>query len=365
MTKISFPGRVGFHAEVRKRVDHFFEENGISKNTDWRMVLKTVLILGWLVGAYGLLLYSASSLILAVISAVAIAQGFLLVGFNIMHDGAHGSYSKNARLNWAMSFTLDLVGGSNFFWRHKHNFLHHTYTNIQALDNDVQVFKILRFNPEQPWQPCHRFQHWYAFPAYGLMTLLWVTSGDFQKFFTRKIGDYKLPPLPVGESVLFFLTKFFYFGYMLVLPMFFHPILHVLIFFLLVHVVLGISMTTVFQLAHIVEDNTFPSPDQNTGEIDNEWAIHQVETTANFAPKSKLAAWYCGGLNYQIEHHLFPKICHIHYPAISEIVQRTCEEFQVKYVSYPTFHEAVGAHFRALRKLGRQDTSEMIRPTGS
>jgi linoleoyl-CoA desaturase len=352
MKKVSFAGRVGFHKEVKRRVDAYFTDNNLSKNADWRMVLKTVVILAWLATAYVILLFSASSLILAIISAVAVAQGFVLVGFNIMHDGAHGSYSKNKKLNWLMGFTLDLIGGSNMFWRHKHNILHHTYTNINEIDDDIQAFGLMRFSPEQPWRPHHRWQHWFAFPLYSLMTLLWVTSGDFQKFFTRKIGDYQLPKPKVGESLLFFLTKIFYFGYMLVLPMFFHPILHVLGFFLIVHVVLGLTMATIFQLAHVVEDNAFPNPDPVTGEMTNEWAIHEVETTANFSPNSKFAAWYCGGLNFQIEHHLFPRICHIHYPAISKIVEETCREFQIKYVSYPTFREAIKAHTRFLKLLG-------------
>ncbi len=360
MKKVSFPGRVGFHKEVKNRVNQYFEENGISKHADWRMVLKTIIILAWLGTAYVLLLFSASSLILAIISAVAVAQGFVLVGFNVMHDGAHGSYSKNKRLNWLMGFTLDLIGGSNMFWRHKHNILHHTYTNINELDDDIQVFGLMRFSPEQPWRPWHRWQHWYAFPAYSLMTLLWVTSGDFQKFFTRRIGDYQLPKPRVGEAFLFFLTKIFYFGYMLVLPMFFHPVLHVLALFLIVHMVLGLTMATVFQLAHVVEDNAFPKPDPVTGEVDNEWAIHEVETTANFSPNSKMMAWYCGGLNFQIEHHLFPRICHIHYPAISKIVEETCREFQVKYVSYPTLRQALAAHTRFLKMLGRPEAPQAV-----
>jgi linoleoyl-CoA desaturase len=355
MTKITFPGRTGFHQEVKQRVQQYFAENHLSPHADWRMVLKTVVILAWLATSYVLLLFATSSLLLAIISAVAVAQGFVLVGFNIMHDGAHGSYSKNSRLNWIMGFTLDLIGGSNMFWRHKHNILHHTYTNINELDDDISISGVMRFSPEQSWQPWHRVQHWYAFPAYSLMTLLWVTFGDFRKFFSGRIGDYKLPKPSAGESFLFFLTKVFYFFYMLVLPMFFHPVLHVIGLFLLVHVVLGFSMATVFQLAHVVGDNTFPRPDPQTGEIDNEWAIHEVETTADFAPKSKLAAWYCGGLNFQIEHHLFPRVCHIHYPAISKIVERTCKEFGIKYVSYPTLRSAVVAHLRFLKMLGRKE----------
>ncbi len=360
MKKITFPGRVGFYEEVKKLVHHYFEANGISKHANWQMVLKTIVILAWLATAYVLLLFASSSLVLAIVSAVAVAQGFVLVGFNIMHDGAHGSYWKSKRLNWAMGFSLDLIGGSHMFWRHKHNILHHTYTNINELDDDIQVGSIMRFSPEQTWRPWHRFQHWYAFPVYCLMTLLWVTIGDFRKFFTGRIGDYQLPKPSPAESVLFFLTKIFYFFYMLVLPMFFHPVLHVIAFFLLVHVVLGFTMATVFQLAHVVEDNTFPRPDPHSGEIDNEWAIHQVETTANFAPKSKLAAWYCGGLNFQIEHHLFPRICHIHYPAISQIVERTCREFGITYVSHPTLRKAVAAHYRFLIKLGNKDAADNL-----
>src|SRR5574341_470778 len=255
MTKISFPNHVGFYEELKKRVNGYFEANGISKHADWRMVLKTVVILAWLATAYVLLVFISSSLLLAVISAIAVAQGFVLVGFNIMHDGAHGSYSKNKRVNLIMGYTLDLIGGSHMFWRHKHNILHHTYTNINELDDDIGNSGFMRLSPAQKRYPLHRFQHFYAFPAYGLMTLLWVTVGDFRKFFTGRIGDYRLPQPPPSESFLFFLTKIFYFGYMLILPMFFHPFWHVLGFFLLIHFVLGFTMAIIFQLAHVVGDN--------------------------------------------------------------------------------------------------------------
>jgi linoleoyl-CoA desaturase len=146
---------------------------------------------------------------------------------------------------------------------------------------------------------------------------------------------------------------------MLVLPMFFHPVWQVLVFFLLVHFVLGITMATIFQLAHVVGENTFPVPDPQTNFVDNEWAIHEVETTANFAPKNKLAAWYLGGLNFQIEHHLFPRVCHIHYPAISKIVEKACRDFGIHYVSYPTVRAAIAAHYRFLKKLGREEAGAL------
>lgn len=355
MQKVTFTSRLGFYDEVKKQVYEYFEENKLSPHANWRMYLKTAIILLWLATAYVLLVFATSSLIMAIISAVAVAQGFALVGFNIMHDGNHGGYSRSRRVNSIMGFTLNLIGGSSWFWKHKHNILHHTYTNINELDEDIHVDGIMRMSPVQRRRPWHRFQHLYAFPAYSLMSLLWVTIGDFRKFFTGRIGDYQLPKISAGETTLFFLTKVFYFGYMLVLPMFFHPVLHVLAFFVLVHVVLGFCLAITFQLAHVVEGNTFPEPDPASATIENEWAIHEVETTADFAPKSKLAHWYFGGLNFQIEHHLFPRICHIHYPAISKIVKKVCEEFDINYVSYPTVRAAVAAHYRFLRMLGRED----------
>ena len=290
---------------------------------------------------------------MAVITAFAVAQGFVLVGFNMMHDGNHGSYSKNKKVNWFMGFMLDLIGGSNLLWRHKHNILHHTYTNIHEADDDLHSGGLLRLSPDQEWRPWHRFQHWYAVPVYSLLTISWVTYSDFKRFFTRRIGDYVWRKPTVSETTLFFLTKIFYFGYMLVLPMFFHPVLHVLLAFIGIHLVLGFTLSIVFQLAHTIEGNTFPKPNEQTGNIENEWAIHQVETTADFAPRNRLAAWYLGGLNFQIEHHLFAKICHIHYPALSKIVEKTCREFSIPYVSYPTVRAAILAHFRFLKMMGK------------
>lgn len=353
MQNIHFPARVGFYQTVKKRVALYFSENNISTTGNWRMFLKTIIVLSLFIVSYVLLVFFSASWILAIISAFALSQAFVLVGFNIMHDGGHRSYSKSKKVNWLMGFTLDLIGGSKMLWHHKHNILHHTYTNIAELDSDLHTNGILRLSPEQKWRPWHRFQHLYAFPVYSLLTISWMFFSDYQKFFTRRIGAYQLRKPGVSDATLFFLTKLFYLGYMLILPMFFHPIWHVLLAFVAIHLVLGFTLSIVFQLAHTVEGNTFPEPDPQTREIENEWAIHEVETTADFAPKNKLAAWYLGGLNFQIEHHLFTKICHIHYPAISKIVRDTCRDFAVNYVSYPTVFAAIKKHYQFLRKMGQ------------
>ena len=359
--KISFPARADFYKTLKRRVQQYFTENKLPRTGTWRMFLKTGIILSWFVVSYILLVFFSTSLIMAIISAFAVAQGFVLVGFNIMHDANHGSLSKNRRINNLLGFTMDLIGGSRMLWLQKHNILHHTYTNIEELDDDIHSNGLLRLSPRQEWRPWHRFQHLYAFPVYSLLTLSWMTFSDFNKFFTGRIGEYELRKPSRAEAIIFFLTKLFYFGYMLLLPLLFHPLLHVLIAFVGIHLILGFTLSIVFQLAHTVEGNTFPVPHKESGTIENEWAIHQVETTANFAPGNKLATWYQGGLNFQIEHHLFTNICHIHYPAVSKIVEKTCREMGISYVSYPTVRSAISAHYRFLRSLGKKpELSEVV-----
>ena len=353
MRKVSFPVRGEFNKTLKGRVEQYFAERGLSKTGNWRMLLKTAIILGSLATSYVLLVFFSASLLMAVITALVISQIFVLIGFNIMHDGNHGSYSKSKRLNRLMSFTIDLIGGNHLLWRQKHNILHHTYTNIDDLDDDLKSAGLLRLSPDQKLRPWHRFQHLYAFPVYSLLTLSWVIYTDFKKFFSGRIGSYKLRKMSASEGTLFFLTKIFYFVYMIGIPLLFHPVLYVLIAFVVIHLVAGLTFSVTFQLAHTLEGNTFPLPDHDTGGIDNEWAIHQVETTANFAPGNSLAAWYLGGLNFQIEHHLFPEICHMHYPQISKIVKETCRDFSIAYVSYPTVRSAIAGHYRFLRTLGR------------
>jgi linoleoyl-CoA desaturase len=122
--------------------------------------------------------------------------------------------------------------------------------------------------------------------------------------------------------------------------------------FITMHFIAGVILTVVFQLAHTVEGTTHPVPDE-TGTIENNWAVHQMNTTVNFSRQSRLISWYVGGLNFQVEHHLFPTICHVHYPEISEIVKTTAEEFGIPYLENRTFMDAVNSHIETLRRFGR------------
>jgi linoleoyl-CoA desaturase len=322
------------------------------------MYLKTVIALTWLVTSYVYLVFFANTILEAVISGFALAQGFVLVGFNVMHDGAHGSYSSRKWLNWIMGYTLDLIGGSQMLWRQKHNVLHHTYTNLSEMDDDIDTGGILRLSPEQCWKPWHRFQHFYAFGIYSLLSLSWLYFSDYKKIITGRIGGYQLRKPSKADIFLFCFGKLLYIFYSIVVPLFFHPVSHVIIGFIGIHLILGFTLSIVFQLAHTVEGNAFPKPDPETGHIENEWAVHQIETTANFAPRNRLATWYLGGLNHQVEHHLFSKICHIHYSDLSRIVQATCKDYSIPYHSYPTIRSALFAHFRFLREMSTKPLSQ-------
>jgi linoleoyl-CoA desaturase len=354
MHQIRFPVRSGFHETVKQRVAQYFADSRQVTTGDRRLFVKTGVILALLAVPYALLVFVSTSLLVTMLAVFALAQGCALVGFNIMHDGAHGSYAHSKTINRLMGGMLNVIGGSQRLWRYKHNRLHHIYTNIHTLDNDLQTSGLLRFSAAQPWRPWHQFQHLYAFAVYSLLTLSWVTVGDCRKLVSGHIGPYKLPPPTVADVGVFVVTKLCYFGYALILPCFFHPWLHVLLAFVAVHLLLGVTLSMAFQLAHTVERTSFPTPDAHTGMMPTGWAEHEVETTADFAPHNKVATWYLGGLNFQIEHHLFPKICHIHYPAISTMVAATCHEFALPYVCYPTVRSAIVGHYRFLKTMGRR-----------
>jgi linoleoyl-CoA desaturase len=352
MQQIRFPARGGFHQTVKERVEQYFADSGRSTTGDWRLFVKTGVILTWLAGSYALLVFGSPPLFVTMLAVVALAQGCALVGFNIMHDGAHESYARSTMINRLMGGMLNVLGGSQLLWRHKHNRLHHIYTNIHAVDDDLETHGLLRFSPAQPWRPWHRFQPYYALAVYSLLTLSWVTLGDFRKLFLGRIGRFKLPQRSVADIGVLCCTKMVYFGFALLLPLYFHPWLHVLLVFVGVHLILGVTLSVVFQLAHTVEPSSFPTPDAHTGMMPKAWAVHEVETTANFAPHSPWVTWYVGGLNFQIEHHLFTRICHIHYPAISTMVAETCDAFALPYVCYPTVWAAIAGHYRFLKTMG-------------
>lgn len=349
--KIIFDRDMGFYATVKKRVEEHFPEIRTRRTGGWRMLPKTAIILSGFVASYVFLVFFSTSIFTTIPAAIVLGQAMALVGLNLVHEGAHGSYCDNKKINWLIGSTAGLIGASQMLWQHKHNVLHHTYTNVEEMDTDIQSYGALRWSPLQQWRPWHRFQHLYAFPIYSLLTFL-VIGSDFNRMISGRIGNYALPKTSHSQTANFWVTKSCYFGYALLLPLFFNTWWHVLVVFVLVNMMAGLTLSMVFSLAHTVEGAAFRSPDPESGAMGKEWAIHEVETTANFSPRSRVAAWYLGGLNSQIEHHLFPNVCHLYYPRIRRIVEETCRDFSIRYLSYPTMGAAIRSHYRLLKALG-------------
>jgi linoleoyl-CoA desaturase len=286
--------------------------------------------------------------------------GIAGIGLSVMHDANHGAYSEKKWVNNLLGYSLNIVGGNAFNWKVQHNVLHHTYTNIHDADEDISPRGILRMTPHSSWKPIHRIQYVYAWFIYGFMTIAWVFVKDFNRLLKYdKDGLVKKQRSETGkEWMILIVTKVAYITYTLVIPILILTFAwwQVLIGFFAMHYVAGFILAVIFQPAHVVEGTEFPMPD-STGNIENNWAIHQVITTTNFANKSRLLTWYVGGLNYQIEHHLFPTVCHVHYRKLSEIVQATASEFNIPYKSLPTFAHALRGHARLLKELGRRPDS--------
>ncbi|MCB6181962.1 acyl-CoA desaturase [Leeia sp. TBRC 13508] len=357
-TRIIFPPRGVFFNTLKARVDAYFHEREIKQTGNAFLYFKTLFSYALLIGSYLTLVFGVESWWAGMLAAFGVVQGFVMVAFNVMHDGAHGSYSRKSWPNWLAGASMDFIGSSQMLWKQKHNMLHHTYTNIEGKDDDIAIGSLMRLSPEQPLKPWHRFQHWYAPVLYSLLTLYLAFYSDWQKIITNKIGDTPLQPRKGWEIPYFLFAKCAYVGYALVLPMLFHPVWKVLLFFVGIHLLFGLTLSLVFQLAHTVEGASFPTPAADSGKMENEWAVHQVKTTADFAPTNKLASFYMGGLNFQVEHHLFHKISHVHYPEIRRIVKETCEEFSVPYLCFPSVRSAIAAHFRFLKSMGKPALSQ-------
>jgi len=339
-----------FVKDLKESVNQYFETNRVSKHADYRMVLKTICMLSLYIIPYFLIMFGHFSEGIMLCLAVVMGTGLSGIGFSIAHDALHSAYSSNEKVNKFLGMTMNLVGANDYMWKIKHNIKHHTFTNIYEKDEDLSVVKFLRLSPNAPHRGIHRLQHIVAFLAYSLLSLSWVFYTDYNKIFRYKDNAH-----PRKEMIKLFAFKLFYYGYILVLPLCLLPIpwWHVLIGFVAMHLVGGFIITIVFQLAHVVEDTDHPEPEE--GLVDNAWIVHQMETTANFAVRNPVITWFVGGLNFQVEHHLFPQICSIHYPEISQIVERVAKKYDITYYNHHSFWSAVSSHYKTLKKFGRQE----------
>ncbi|QCR22453.1 acyl-CoA desaturase [Pontibacter sp. SGAir0037] len=344
-----------FFATVRKRVDSYFKEQGISKNGNVRIWVKAAFFLLSFFTLYFFILSGSFSAWATLGMAAALGAFAAFIGFNICHDAIHGSFSGNSKINRVLSYLFYLIGANPYLWNISHNIVHHTFTNIPGHDEDIEVAPgLIRLDESEKVNRVQRYQHLYAFWLYGLASLSWVLRKDYVKFFQKQIGQHTKSH-PKREYFNLFFYKILHYFLFIGLPLLLLNLnwWQAALGFLVMHLAEGMVMGLVFQLAHVVEGTAFPLPN-NQGNVEEAWADHQMRTTANFAPQSSLASFLLGGLNRQIEHHLFPKVSHVHYPAISVIVKQTAQEFNLPYLESKSFWTAIQSHYKVLKKLGKE-----------
>ncbi len=361
MAKITFSNSNNeFYQSLKASVDEYFTKNKIRKTGDWRLYSKTIILVSTAVTMYSLLMIVPLTYWVAMLCVFILGITLASIGFGVMHDANHGSYSTKQKLNDFLGLSLNALGANAYFWKQKHNIIHHTYTNVDGIDDDIAKSPIIRQCESQKWVPAHKIQYLYLLPVYALSTIFWIFIMDFTKYFSRKIYTTDAWKMSTKNHIIFWATKICYIIFYMILPITVWGFLPWLVGFLTLNAVMGLILSLVFQLAHVVENTEFEHvPLDATKHIETAWAEHQIKTTANFAMGNKVISWFVGGLNYQIEHHLFPRVSHVHYPAISKIVMEKCAEYNLPYNKYDTMSEAVASHFRVMKSLGRKPEQAM------
>ena len=358
IVKFASKGQDSFYDTVKLRVEEYFQANNLQKTANTKMKIKTVVMLSLyfiplIAVMTGLL---STSIALFYGAWVLMGLGIVGIGTSVMHDSNHGSYSNNKTLNSLLGKVLNILGGYSPNWKIQHNVLHHTYTNLEGLDEDIEAGFMLRMSPHKPRKAFHRFQHLYAWFLYMLMNLFWITAKDYRQLFKYAKEDLlKKEKLTLKKALIeLSLLKVFYFLHIIVLPIMFSGFAwyHVVAGFVVMHMIAGLSLALIFQPAHVMETSSFPDPPP-TRKMEDTWAVHQLLNTTNFGTGSTITGWFIGGLNFQIEHHLFPNICHIHYPKIAPIVEQVAKEYNLPYNVQPTFAHAIFEHGRMLMILGK------------
>lgn len=343
-----------FFLSLRKAVDDYFRNKRIKKTGNWKLYSKAIIVISFSIALYLFLLLGNYASWTGMLLSVLLGVALISTAFNVMHDACHKSFSSKQWVNNVMGLTMNALGGNAFLWKIKHNVIHHTYTNIDGVDDDITNGALLRMCSTQPWRPVHRFQHIYMFALYAISSLVWMLVFDFVKYFTLRINNTAISKIARKEHVIFWLSKLLYGFFYVLVPIYCLGWLPWLTGFLIVHITMGLTMSVIFQLAHVVEKTSFYAASDKQKVIESAWAEHEVRTTTDFAPKNKLLSWFIGGLNFQVEHHLFPTISHIHYPALCKIVEEQCRKFSLPYHTFPTMSAAVVSHIRLMKKLGKK-----------
>ncbi len=346
--------QVLFFKTLQNRINAYFKQAQIAKTGNTKAYLKAVVLLSLYLACFVSILLSTSLLQLYV-SYILMGSLTIFVALNIAHDAAHNTFSKSKTINELLLFTFDFLGANGYMWRLKHVYSHHPHVNIPNMDGDIKQSNLVRIFPNAPFLDFHKYQYLYMPVLYMFYTLNWLLFRDFRDFFETDISGKPNHQHPTAAYVRLFLGKLYYVGKLLLLPTLILPFSfgQILLGFVLLHFAASLTVALALVSAHVGEHSEYPEPDEH-GLMPHSWAIHQITTTTDFATHSPIITHLFGGFNHHVVHHLFPNICHIHYPKLTEIVRHTCAEFDITYRCNPTLGDAILSHLRFLKIRSEQ-----------
>ncbi len=351
--RLKFNSDTAFHTALRRNVDAYFERTGRPRRGNRQVYLKAAILLSCFFASYVVVVFLAQNLWQGLSLAVLLGFSMTGIGFNIMHDGGHRSFSERPWINKLAAMTLDLIGVSSYVWHWKHAMYHHNYVNIVGYDPDTDLGVLARFAPHAKRLWFHRWQHLYMWVLYSFLVAKLQLFNDFASIIFGRIHSHRIPRPKRWDLFVFVGGKAVFFTMAFALPLLYHALPAVLFYYAVTVFVMGVPLSVVFQLPHCTGRSDHPLPDEVTHEMKNPWAVHQAEVTLNYDRRSRVRTWFFGGLNFHLEHHLFPSICHVNYPGMSGTVEETCRQFGVKYAEHRTFWAGLAEHYRWLREMGR------------
>jgi len=404
-----------FYKVLRRRVLERLDERGLSRRGSGEIWIKAVfLLVGFWFSLYQM--YTNSNFAAAACWSITMGAFAAFIGTCIQHDGNHGAFAESKLVNKCAGWTLDMIGASAFTWELQHMLGHHPYTNMldsteeenrengvdgeveeQESDPDVfSSFPLMRLHPLHAPSWFHRYQHIYAPILFAGMTLAKVFQQDVEVAMSKRLYhiDATVRYGSVWNLMRFWGMKFLSMIYMIALPIYFHGAVKGGALFVVGHMACGEVLATMFIVNHVIEGVSYGKKDlkgSNNGEDEekkigkpttfggdtpmertrqqaldsasdikpvpsvpfNDWAAVQCQTSVNWACGSWFWNHFSGGLSHQIEHHLFPSICHTNYVYIQDVVEKTCEEYGVPYQSERSLLVAYGKMLKHLRDLGR------------
>lgn len=322
---------------------------GRPRTGDPRLLRKAAAIIAWFSISYGALLF-APSFFAVVAATLSLGLAAAAIGFCIFHDANHRTLFQRPAANlWAARLCSVLLGPSRHFWVHKHQGLHHRQPNVMEWDDDLETRGFLRLSPSSPWEPRHRRQEVKALFYYGLNSLEWIFLKDFKCLVSGHLNIWHESRLDPADRTELLVCKGLYVLLIVLPPFLVLPLAWAVAAFILFHFILSWTLAAVFQLGHFTMEMEFGGVREG-----DDWAIHQVRTTANFATTSRVATWFTGGLNHQVEHHLFPNVAHSHYPALRPIVEEVAGRHGLRCHNLGSMPSAIRQHFSHLKVLGAE-----------